>query len=199
MKVIAKINFGPDKITMISFVGLGNPGDKYQNTKHNAGFWVLDELSRRWKTVFKPGTGEYFFVENKTQNILLIKPSTGMNSSGIAVKDIIKKWKINLSDLHIIFDDVDLPLGKIRLRPKGGDGCHRGMESVIYHLGNNQFPRIRFGIATNDRLRPAEKYVLKSFNKKDQLLANEMIVKAADAAESIIFNGMAKTMNQYNA
>ena len=73
------------------------------------------------------------------------------------------------------------------------------MESVIYHLGNNQFPRIRFGIATNDRLRPAEKYVLKSFNKKDQLLANEMIVKAADAAESIIFNGMAKTMNQYNA
>ena len=199
MKVIAKINFGSEKITMISFVGLGNPGDKYQNTKHNAGFWVLDELSRRWKTVFKPGNGEYFFVENKTQNILLIKPSTGMNSSGIAVKDIIKKWKINLSDLHIIFDDVDLPLGKIRLRPKGGDGCHRGMESVIYHLGKNQFPRIRFGIATNDRLRPAEKYVLKSFNKKDQLLANEMIVKAADAAESIIFNGMAKTMNQYNA
>ena len=199
MKVIAKINFGSEKITMISFVGLGNPGDKYQNTKHNAGFWVLDELSRRWKTDFKPGNGEYFFVENKTQNILLIKPSTGMNSSGIAVKDIIKKWKINLSDLHIIFDDVDLPLGKIRLRPKGGDGCHRGMESVIYHLGNNQFPRIRFGIATNDRLRPAEKYVLKSFNKKDQLLANEMIVKAADAAESIIFNGMAKTMNQYNA
>ncbi len=161
MKVIAKINFGSEKITMISFVGLGNPGDKYQNTKHNAGFWVLDELSRRWKTVFKPGNGEYFFVENKTQNILLIKPSTGMNSSGIAVKDIIKKWKINLSDLHIIFDDVDLPLGKIRLRPKGGDGCHRGMESVIY--------------------------------------PNEMIVKAADAAESIIFNGMAKTMNQYNA
>ena len=184
---------------MISFIGLGNPGDKYQNTKHNAGFWVLDELSRRWKTTFRPGNGEYFFVENKTQNILLIKPSTGMNSSGIAVKDIINKWKINLSDLHIIFDDVDLPLGKLRLRLKGGDGCHRGMESIIYHLGNNQFPRIRFGIATNDRLRPAEKYVLKSFNKKDQLLANEMIVKAADAAESIIFNGMAKTMNQYNA
>ena len=129
------------------------------------------------------------------------KPNLDLKLPGIpiAVKDIIKKWKINLSDLHIIFDDVDLPLGKIRLRPKGGDGCHRGMESVIYHLGNNQFPRIRFGIATNDRLRPAEKYVLKSFNKKDQLLANEMIVKAADAAESIIFNGMAKTMNQYNA
>ena len=184
---------------MISFIGLGNPGDKYQNTKHNAGFWVLDELSRRWKTAFKPGKGKYFFVENKTQNILLVKPSTGMNASGIAVRDIIKNWKINLSDLYIIFDDIDLPLGKLRLRSKGGDGCHRGMESIIYHLGNNQFPRIRFGIATNDRLRPSEKYVLKSFNKEDQLLANETIIRAADAAESIIFNGIAKTMNQYNA
>ena len=85
------------------------------------------------------------------------------------------------------------------MRSKGGDGCHRGMESIIYHLGNNQFPRIRFGIATNDRLRPAENYVLKSFNKEDQLLANETIVRAADAAESIIFNGMTKAMNQYNA
>ena len=184
---------------MISFIGLGNPGDKYQNTKHNAGFWVLDELSRRWKSVFKPGKGKYFFVENKKQNILLVKPSTGMNSSGIAVRDIIKNWKINLSDLYIIFDDIDLPLGKLRLRSKGGDGCHRGMESIIYHLGNNQFPRIRFGIATNDRLRPAENYVLKSFNKEDQLLANETIVRAADAAESIIFNGITKAMNQYNA
>jgi Peptidyl-tRNA hydrolase len=151
------------------------------------------------KNCFKPGDGKYFFVENKTQNILLVKPSTGMNASGIAVRDIINNWKINLSDLYIIFDDIDLPLGKLRLRSKGGDGCHRGMESIIYHLGNNQFPRIRFGIATNDRLRPSEKYVLKSFNKEDQLLANETIIRAADAAESIIFNGITKTMNQYNA
>ena len=184
---------------MISFIGLGNPGNKYENTKHNAGFWVLDELSRRWKTTFKPGKGEYFFMEEKSWNILLIKPTTGMNNSGIAVKDIVKNWNINLSELYLIIDDVDLPLGKIRIRPSGGDGCHRGLESVIYHLGNNRFPRIRFGIATDDKLRPAENYVLKSFNKKNQILASEMIVKTADAVESIIHNGMAKTMNIFNA
>lgn len=184
---------------MISFIGLGNPGNKYENTKHNAGFWVLDELSRRWKTNFKPGKGEYFFMEKKSWNILLIKPTIGMNNSGTVVKDIMKNWNINLSELYLIVDDVDLPLGKIRIRPKGGDGCHRGMESVIYHLGNNGFPRIRFGIATDDKLRPAENYVLKSFNKKNQILANEMIVKTADAVESIIHNGMSKTMNLFNA
>ena len=184
---------------MISFIGLGNPGNKYENTKHNAGFWVLDELSRRWKTTFKPGKGEYFFMEEKSWNILLIKPTTGMNNSGIAVKDIVNNWNINLSELYLIIDDVDLPLGKIRIRTKGGDGCHRGMESVIYHLGNNRFPRIRFGIATDDKLRPAENYVLKSFNKKNQVLASEMIVKTADAVESIIHNGVVKTMNFFNA
>ena len=115
------------------------------------------------------------------------------------VKDILNKWEVNLSDIHIILDDVDLPLGKLRLRPKGGDGCHRGMESIIYHLGNVQFPRLRFGIATNDTLRPAEKYVLKSFKKKDQVLADEMIVRAADVAESIINEGLSITMNKFNS
>ena len=200
MKVIAKINFGSEKITMISFVGLGNPGDKYQNTKHNAGFWVLDELSRRWKTVFKPGNGEYFFVENKTQNILLIKPSTGMNSSGIAVKDIIKKWKINLSDLHIIFDDVDLPLGKIRLRPKGGDGCHRGLENIIYQIGTREFVRMRLGIAEPSKeTRPSEEYVLKPFHKDNQKEVDLMIHQSVDAMEYLLGNGLNKTMSKYNS
>jgi len=184
---------------MICFVGLGNPGNDYANTKHNAGFWVVDELARRWKINFKPGKGEYLFAEEFRTNSFLVKPTTGMNVSGIAVKDILNKWEVNLSDIHIILDDVDLPLGKLRLRPKGGDGCHRGMESIIYHLGNAQFPRLRFGIATNDTLRPAEKYVLKSFKKKDQVLANEMIVKAADVAESIINEGLSITMNKFNS
>ena len=159
----------------------------------------MDELSRRLKKAFKPGQGEYFFMEEKSWDVLLIKPTTGMNNSGVAVKDVMKNWNINLSELYLIVDDVDLPLGKIRIRPKGGDGCHKGMESAIYHLGNNGFPRIRFGIATDDKLRPAENYVLKSFNKKNQILANEMIVKTADAVESIINNGIVKTMNFFNS
>ena len=111
----------------------------------------------------------------------------------------MNEWEVNLSDIHVILDDIDLPLGKLRLRPKGGDGCHRGMESIIYHLGNVQFPRLRFGIATNETLRPAEKYVLKSFKKKDQVLADEMVVKTADAIESILRICISKTMNKYNS
>ena len=87
----------------------------------------------------------------------------------------------------------------MRIRPQGGDGCHRGMESVIYHLGNTKFPRLRYGIATDDKLRPAEKYVLKSFRKKDQVLADEMVVKTADATESILRNGLANSMNKFNS
>ena len=101
--------------------------------------------------------------------------------------------------IFIIFDDVDLPLGKIRIKPSGGDGCHKGMESIIYRLGTNNFPRIRFGIASGTNLRPSEKYVLKNFRKEDRIVANEVIVKISDSIESIIHKGLSKTMNQYNA
>ncbi len=183
---------------MITFIGLGNPGDAYTNTKHNAGFWVMDELSRRWKTPFKPGKGDYLFAQSKNGKALLVKPTTGMNASGIAVQDIVKSRKLNLENLFIILDDVDLPLGTMRIRPKGGDGCHRGMESVIYRLGSTHFPRIRFGIGTEENMRPAEKYVLKKFRKNDQALANEMVGTVADAAESVFFRGLNHTMNVYN-
>ena len=184
---------------MLSFIGLGNIGNQYANTKHNAGFWVLDELCKRWKINFLPSDNEYVYAENNNNKVLLIKPTTVMNNSGIIIKSVIKKWNLKLEDLFVIFDDVDLPLGSLRIRPSGGDGCHRGMESIIYRLGNNKFPRIRFGIAAGKNLRPAQEYVLKNFRRKDQVLADEVIVKAADAVESIINNGLNKTMNQYNA
>ena len=184
---------------MYSFIGLGNTGNHYALTKHNAGFWVIDELCKRWNVKMLPGEGEYVFAENKTKEIVLIKPSTGMNNSGIIIKSLIKKWNLELENLYIIFDDVDLPLGKIRIKPSGGDGCHKGMESIIYCLGTNKFPRIRFGIASGKNLRPSEKYVLKNFREKDQVLANEVIIRTSDAVESIVSNGLSKTMNQYNA
>ena len=184
---------------MYSFIGLGNTGNHYALTKHNAGFWVIDELCKRWNVKMLPGEGEYVFAENKTKEIVLIKPSTGMNNSGIIIKSLIKKWNLELENLYIIFDDVDLPLGKIRIKPSGGDGCHKGMESIIYCLGTNKFPRIRFGIASGKNLRPSEKYVLKNFRENDQVLANEVIVRTSDAVESIVNNGLSKTMNQYNA
>ena len=183
---------------MIAFLGLGNLGNTYADTKHNAGFWVVDELARRWNLGFKPGKGDYVYTQKKNGKALLVKPTTGMNKSGIAVKAVFQDMNIFLDELHVVLDDVDLPLGKVRIRPKGGDGCHRGMESIIYHLGSTHFPRLRYGVAAEDHRRPAEKYVLIPFRKKDQALADEMVQTAADAAESILYIGLDKTMNQFN-
>ncbi len=183
---------------MIAFIGLGNPGSKYANTKHNAGFWIVDELAHRWRVPFKPGKGEYVYATAHGNTVLLAKPTTGMNLSGTAVKEIVAWWNIELNNLYVIVDDVDLPLGTLRIRPGGGDGCHRGMQSVIYHLEDNRFPRLRFGIATDEPTRPAERFVLKPFRKNEIPLVQTMVQYAADAAESILRRGLDQTMNEYN-
>ena len=183
---------------MIAFVGLGNPGNKYADTKHNAGFWILDEMASRYKISFKPGKGDYV-VAIKPNKFLLFKPTTGMNNSGKAVQDISNSWNLITKDICIILDDVDLSLDVIRIRPRGGDGSHRGLESIIYSLNTNEFPRLRFGIGTDEKMRPAENYVLKPFNSNDQKTSAGAVKKAADALDSIIFNGLDKTMNIFNS
>ena len=183
---------------MVVFVGLGNPVNEYSSTKHNAGYRIIDELAERWACNFNPGKENYIFTKKKTMDAMLMKPTTGMNNSGMALKHFVRLFNINLNNLFVCVDDVDLPLGRIRIRPKGGDGCHRGLESIIYHLGNTNFPRLRLGVASSDYKRPSEKYVLKPFKKKDQNFSKEMIQIAADAAESLLDKGLDKTMNQYN-
>ena len=184
---------------MIAFIGLGNVGDHYKWTKHNAGFWVIDEFARRKKLSFNPAKSMYVFAKHKSKQILLMKPITGMNQSGIAVKSLIEKWDLLIQDIYVLIDDVDLPLGSIRIRPKGGDGCHRGLENIIYNLQSNAFPRIRLGIAGSDYKRPSEKYVMKPFNDQMSLDAKIMVNRAADAMQSIINRGLNRTMNQFNA
>ena len=184
---------------MIAFIGLGNPGDKYANTKHNAGYWVLDELANRQKLGFKPGKGDYVFAQHQRRELLLVKPTTGMNLSGVAVKDIANRWNLLPAEIYIILDDVDLPLGSIRIRPKGGDGCHRGMENIIYQLRFNNFPRLRLGVATDENLRPAEKFVLKPFRKDDEFEAKAMVKHGADALENLLVHGLNHTMNHFNS
>ena len=184
---------------MIAFIGLGNPGDKYANTKHNAGFWVVDELARRQKLSFKPGKGPYVFAQHQRREVLLVKPTTGMNRSGNAVKDVANRWDLLPSDIHVIVDDVDLPLGSIRIRPKGGDGCHRGMENIIYQLQSDQFPRIRLGIGTDENMRPAEKFVLKPFKSDNVPEAEAMVKHGADALANLLVRGLNHTMNHFNS
>ena len=183
---------------MIVFIGLGNPGDEYYNTKHNAGFWIIDELAKRWTCNFNAGKGNYVFSKKGTKDVMLMKPTTGMNNSGIALKHFVGLFNINLNNLFVCVDDVDLPLGRIRIRPKGGDGCHRGLESIIYHLGNTKFPRLRFGVASQDYKRPSEKYVLKPFDNNKSSEVEIMINRGADAIQHIISRGLSNTMNQFN-
>jgi len=184
---------------VIAFVGLGNVGEIYRDTKHNAGFWVLDEFANREKISFKPGQGEYLFTEHNRKNMLLVKPTTGMNKSGCAVKDIISHWSLLPEDIYVVFDDVDLPLGTIRIKPKGGDGCHRGLGNIIYQLRTQNFPRVRLGIGTEEDMRPAERYVLQPFRQNHLQGSKIMVSRAADALQTILIKGLNHTMNQFNS
>ena len=184
---------------MIAFIGLGNIGDQYANTKHSAGFWVVDEVAQRQKLSFKPGKGHYVFARQISREFILVKPTTGMNRSGNAVRDVAQTWGLLPQDFIVAVDDVDLPLGSIRIRPKGGDGSHRGMESIIYQLRSDKFPRIRIGIGTDENMRPAENYVLKPFRNDDKDTAAKMVKTGADAIENILIHGLNNTMSQFNS
>ena len=182
---------------MTIFVGLGNHESKYHNTKHNVGYWVLDSFAEKHDIDFKPGKGNYF-VAKKDSSFMLIKPTTGMNNSGAIINEVLNFYKLKKENLVIVFDDVDLPLGEIRFRTDGGDGCHKGMKSILKYISDDKIKRLKVGIAAADYKRPSEKYVLKPFKKNDQNFSKEMIQIAADAAESLLNVGLDKTMNQYN-
>ena len=183
---------------MIVFIGLGNVGEKYRKTKHNAGFWIMDEMAIRHNISFRPGGGDYV-IASKSDKFHLVKPSTGMNRSGNAVSQLIKSKNILPEQICVVLDDIDLPLGKIRIKPKGGDGSHRGLHNIIYVSNTDNIPRLRFGIGTSEKMRPAENYVLKPFKKdNDKILSLETVKNAADALDSVVFNGIDRTMNIYN-
>ena len=185
---------------MIAFIGLGNIGNEYAKTKHNAGFWSIDEFAIRNNLSFMPGQGSFVFSQIKNKQVVLAKPTTGMNKSGIAVREIMDYWGILHSEIIVILDDVDLPLGKVRIRPKGGDGCHRGLENIIYQIGTRELARMRLGIAEPSKeTRPSEEYVLKPFHKDNQKEVDLMVKQSVDAMEYLLGNGLNQTMSKYNS
>ena len=176
-------------------VGLGNPGDNYRLTKHNFGFWIVDKLVEQRSLKFKLGKGDYVFALDN--DCMFLKPTSFMNNSGVAIKQALDYYK-NIDKIIVIYDDIDIFLGQIRFRPNGSDGGHNGLKSIIYHLQTDIFDRLKIGIATNDNMRPSEKYVLKPFSKKYVDLVSEVIDYASDGINYYLKNNITSTMNNYN-
>ena len=177
-------------------VGLGNPGNNYSSTKHNFGFWIIDYFLKQSSLTLQVGKGDYHYI--KTNNFYLVKPMSYMNNSGIAVGEICRYFDVSTEDVIVAYDDIDLPLGTIRLRPTGGTGGHRGVESIIYHLKSKNYNRLRLGIATDEHMRPAEKYVLKPFPEKYNDEIKIVINHACDALDYFLDNGIIEAMNKFN-
>ena len=182
---------------MKAIAGLGNPGIKYSGTRHNFGFMVVDQLAERKSAVYKAGRGEYVYSKISPE-LILIKPTTYMNNSGYAVKSAMDYFKIHVSDLTIVHDDIDLPIGTIRFREKGQAAGHRGLEDVIYHLSSYVFSRVKMGIANDGQMKPSEKFVLRKFRKDEQETVKEAVEFACEALEFSLDHSIQKTMNKYN-
>lgn len=187
---------------MKCIVGLGNPGKKYMKTRHNIGFMVIDELADRhgWKLNKNKFNGNYAMELVDGEKVILLQPQTFMNLSGEAVRPLMDYYNLALEDILIIYDDLDLPTGKIRLRAKGGHGGHNGMRSLINHLGTKEFNRIRFGVGRPTNQMPVVDYVLNNFAKAEQQTITDSIEKAADACEAWMKGQpFLEVMNEYNS
>ncbi|MAO65143.1 MAG: aminoacyl-tRNA hydrolase [Balneola sp.] len=185
---------------MSLIVGLGNIGTEYEGTRHNIGFEVVDALAETLSITFGPGDGPFVVAEgrHRGRNIVLIKPTTFMNKSGVAVSKALSKFKTSQQDCLIIYDDLNLDVGDIRLRPKGSAGGHNGIQSIIDQLGNRDFPRLRFGIGNDFPRGRQVDFVLSPFNNSDQKYLEEGIQKAHDASLHFVREGIQKTMNHFN-
>ena len=187
-----------DKLMVI--VGLGNPGNKYENTRHNVGFRTIDILSEKYGIKVDRLKHKAYVGDGniKGVRVVLVKPQTYMNLSGESVRDIIEWYKLAMDNLIVIYDDTDLPAGTIRIRPGGSSGTHNGMKSVIYQLESDAFPRIRIGIGKAPEGWDLADYVLSRYTGDDAGIIRQSIERAAEAAAVIITDGVSSAMNTYN-
>jgi PTH1 family peptidyl-tRNA hydrolase len=181
-------------------IGLGNPGQEYQNTPHNLGFKVVDTLASKWRRVFRPGPGSYWWTTASTRHhTVLLKPTTYMNRSGEAVAQILERFHLPLEYLLIVCDDLQLPLGKVRLRRRGSDGGHKGLESVIFQLASEEFARLRIGIGGGELPEHWVEHVLSPISKELESQLHSIMVTSAEVVECWIREGVESAMNRYNA
>ena len=187
-------------------VGLGNPGPKYDRTRHNIGFEIVDALTKSFPGVsmaenkrFQGEVGEFRSSGDRT---ILLKPTTYMNNSGQSVRAVLDWYKLDAASVLVIYDDMDLPTGKLRLRLSGGAGGHNGMKSIISHLGTKAFPRLRVGIGSTEKGEERDSavvsHVLGRFAPEDRKMVDAVIPMAVDAIDLSLRKGVERSMNLYN-
>ncbi len=179
--------------------GLGNPEEKYENTRHNIGFKVLDCFAEKHNLKFKPFKEFKSLAAFYNSQAILVKPLTYMNFSGEAVKKWIEKQKIEPQRLLLIYDDMDLAVGRFKILPKGGSGGHKGVQSVIEALGTSEFPRIKIGISRPSSGEDFKEYVLSPFKKEEKEIIEKVINWVIKAIEELFEIGLLKTMTKYNS
>jgi peptidyl-tRNA hydrolase, PTH1 family len=181
-----------------AIIGLGNPGRRYEGTRHNVGFAVLDELGARRGVAFDSSPADALVAKVRGDNpVLLAKPTTFMNLSGEAVGALLRYYKIDVGDLLVIVDEAQLPLGRLRARARGSAGGHNGLKSVIAHLGED-FARLRIGVGRGDPRRDLADHVLARFDADEAAEIERATTRSADAAEMFVTSGIAAVMNAYN-
>lgn len=183
---------------MWCLIGLGNPGPKYDGTRHNVGFEVIDSLSKRWSIPLQGGNPLFEFGSGDFRNrpVLLAKPMTYMNRSGDAYRRLLRDPAVSSEETLVIYDELHLPLGRIRVRARGSAGGHNGLQSIIDAAGTQNIPRMRIGIEGSDE--NWIDYVLSPFTSKEREIIDEAVLKACDAVESIIMAGLERAMNAFN-
>lgn len=186
---------------MYCIVGLGNPGLKYENTRHNAGFSTIDYLAHKYridvrKSKFKSLYGQGLISGHK---VMLVKPQTYMNNSGEAIREIKNFYKFDIDKLIVIYDDIDIEFGTIRIRKKGSAGTHNGMKSIIYQIQDDKFPRIKIAVGKKPEYMDLANFVLSGFTEKEAEVIREEIKLAANSIETIIESGIDMSMNKFNS
>ena len=185
---------------MWAVVGLGNPGRRYSGTRHNVGFTFVRRVAKAWETKLRKRrfSSKIAEVEKENERIMLVLPQTYMNNSGVAVKRIMEGRNIQPEQLLVVYDDLDIPLGEIRVRKRGSSGTHKGMRSIVQEIETTQFPRMRIGIGPLPAGEDAVEYVLSCFDETEGVLLEESLKNAREALEMILDGRVEAAMNIYN-
>lgn len=181
-------------------LGIGNPGKKYQFTRHNVGFQILDAFGQNHNLTFRPAKSDFYYAEGMLSafRFFLIKPTTYVNNTGIIIKELIDDYNLHIDDLLVIYDDTNLELGKIRIRKSGSDGGHNGIKSIIYNLESQDFNRVRVGISRPDNSQDLADFVLSEFSEEDNHIIEEKLPTINNLIASFIVGGIDEMLKTYS-